>query len=754
MSSILKNRVMMILSLWCYPFGGGEEYLYQTAIWASNVGMKCYWLSFSNAKNINHPRLAIHDHKSFISIDIPGGFNANVLVNWLRLINPDVVHHQGHMRRDFYDCCEKIRSEFVTGIHFWSGIINLDPQYGNIEILKHAENHLTDPDFEYLRGSQYAIFYSVSDFVTDCIQKICDYKVNFFAYPASLKLKNQVENINIDTNKYVTMINIHKLKGGEILLRCLQELPDIPFIAVRTEYHSEDLDKKIYYQIIENNKQNKIPSLYFERLDNIKYIYSKTKIFLATSIVDETFCRTANEAMMNGLCILTSGRGNLGYMINDARYVIDPNDTALWVKKIKELYYNTDLIKQANEYSLTRYEKYSEEISKDAFLNIITYSIKKGKNNNIMIYCPWCDQGLGIQSRNYYNILKLFKYNVCLFSYKPYNSNTSLDLQKNPEEWLVDNVYYSTNDRESVTDKEISCFVSKYNIGICIIPETCWFRVFEIAKLLKSLDVKSFAIPNIEIVRKDEIYKHTYFSKILCNNKLCENIFNNHNIKNTSYIGYGICDNSIELITKKIDTMSTIRFLFIGGMNAFSRKHILEICEAFEIANKKVPNISLTCTIQKTNNLEIDDKEKLEKFFSNKNINFIQNHMSYNDIIKLYYNHEISIQVSKHEGLGLGFYEALSTATPIITLNTPPHNEIVQDGINGWIIPCYYKDMTDNNNGLIQSAYFEPQILAQKIIDIVTNRNELSNIFQKIVNNYIEQYAPQHFFKKFTDALY
>ncbi|MBP7652742.1 glycosyltransferase, partial [Candidatus Dependentiae bacterium] len=42
----------------------------------------------------------------------------------------------------------------------------------------------------------------------------------------------------------------------------------------------------------------------------------------------------------------------------------------------------------------------------------------------------------------------------------------------------------------------------------------------------------------------------------------------------------------------------------------------------------------------------------------------------FHDIINLYYDSHISIQVSKHEGLGLGFYEALATGTPVISLNT------------------------------------------------------------------------------------
>jgi glycosyltransferase involved in cell wall biosynthesis len=110
-------------------------------------------------------------------------------------------------------------------------------------------------------------------------------------------------------------------------------------------------------------------------------------------------------------------------------------------------------------------------------------------------------------------------------------------------------------------------------------------------------------------------------------------------------------------------------------------------------------------------------------------------------------------QVSKHEGLGLGFYESLQTGTPIITLDTPPHNEIIKDSINGWIIPCHHKKMTDNQDGLIESAYFNPQILADKIIEITNNKETLGNLFQKLINDYISRFDINLFINRFISSL-
>jgi glycosyltransferase involved in cell wall biosynthesis len=384
-------------------------------------------------------------------------------------------------------------------------------------------------------------------------------------------------------------------------------------------------------------------------------------------------------------------------------------------------------------------------------MSTLSQTLLTSKNNNIMILVPFCDQGLGIQGRNYYNILKHNGYNPSIFSYKPYTAKSTLELQKDPQEWSVDKVYYSPHDREHVKDEELLDFINKNNIGKCIIPEACWFRIFEIAKLLRNNNVKCYCIPNIEITRKDEISKHKYFYKILCNNLLCEQIFNKYGITNTKYIGYGLDNTNITFMPKPND--SPLKFLFVGGINSFSRKHILEICEAFILAYEQNQNIQLTCTIQKINCFEIDDIKKLKKYLDHPAITFIQDHLPYKSIINLYYTHHISVQVSKHEGLGLGFYEALASGTPVISLNTPPHNEIVKDNINGFIINCFYKKMTDNNDSFIESAYFDPVLLCNKILEIVNNKDMLPNMYKTLIDDYNKNFTSEIFIDRFIKAL-
>jgi glycosyltransferase involved in cell wall biosynthesis len=747
---MFKNKTYMILTKWCYPFGGGEEFMYQTMSWATALGMNSYWLCFSTAENENFSELLIKQYPFGTIIQIPGGISEETIEYWLKLLNPHFVHHQGHMRSDFYNPCKKLRIEFLTGFHYWHGAFQMNPKKLNIDIIKNSKYHTVDQELINLWSEKYLTYYAVTEFVSECIKSVTGYEIMKHIYSSSSYEKCKIENMDITKNKYVTIINIHKLKGGDIFLHLLKELKNIPFMCIRTEYCSEELDNMIFEEM-----NSRTDCLVMNRVSDPKLIFDKTRIFIAPSHCDETFCRTVNEAMMNGIPVVTTGQGNISNLVGDAGFVVDKTNLSEWTNVINKLYFDENLLKEYSDKSLKQYEQFSEKKAMELFETVTRDVLLKSKDQNVMIFSPWCDQGLGIQSRNYADILKSTdNYNVFVFALAPYNAESCIELQKNPEEWLTDNIYYSSNVREKITDNEIITFVNKYNIGKCLLPETCFDRVFEIAKLLRSINVKCYAIPNIEIVRKHEIVKHRYFYKILCNNNLCKNIFNNYGVTTTDYVGYGV-QNSL-ICHKPTQYNDIINFIFIGGMNAFSRKHVLEICEGFVNAydNLDNPNIHLTCTVQLTNELEIESKNKIENYKQHPGITVIQEHMTYKKIIDLYYNNHISIQVSKHEGLGLGFYEALGTGTPIISLDIAPHNELVTDNVNGWLIPYYGKPMTDNKDPIFESAYFDPMILSNKITEITIDFNNMyPEIIKTLEEDFNNRLSINIFKQKFLDSI-
>jgi glycosyltransferase involved in cell wall biosynthesis len=754
--NLFTDKNYVIVSNWAYPFGGGEEYLYTTMEWAKKLGMKTYWICFCTANNKIYEDFSITEYEYGTMIKLQGGLNKDVLRDWLFMLKPDIVHHQGGMRNIIYKVCKKLRIEFMSGFHFWTGGILLDPVHKNINILENWESHKVDPLLEKLVNAAHCNLYCASQFVSDCIKKVSGISIEDIIYPSSSVRDNYIET-TASKNKYVTMVNIHKHKGGNLFLYLIENCPDVSFLGIKTEYGSEELDAKIKEVVdLRNATDGLAHCLLINRVSNMKEIYSQTRILLASSLVDETFCKVVNEAMLNSIPIITTGQGNIKYLVGNSTPIIPIDDQEGWLLKVREMYFDNNLLDKISEDIKVQYGLFSEDKAISLFNNYVENVLIKSKEMNVMILSPWCDQGLGIQSKNYANIFKNSNYNIFIFAIKPYNGKTSIELQKNPDEWDLENVtiYYSGNDREHITDDEIINFTEKYNIGKCLLPETCWFRVFEIAQLFRKLNVKCYAIPNIEIVRKDEIFKHRYFYKILCNNNLCKDMFEKYGINNTKYIGYGIDTEEEEECEENCanEVDDCINFLFIGGMNAFSRKHILEICEGFSLAYAEYNNIKLTCTIQKTNNLEIIDKNRIDAYNECEFINLIQRPLTYLEILGLYRKSDVSIQVSKHEGLGLGFYEALSLGKPIITLDTAPHNEIVIEGTNGWIIPCYYKPMTDNNDALFESAYFDPIVLKDKIIEIIKNQSH-KTIINSLKHDYKTRLNVSQFKKRLFSAI-
>jgi glycosyltransferase involved in cell wall biosynthesis len=723
MMDIIGGRVYLIVTYWGYPFGGGEEFMYDTMEWASTNGMLCYWLSFvdgKTGKNYDETNIISTEHGTMINID--GGFDIQKLSNWIYLIRPDIVHQQGHFREEIYKATEQLNIEYITGIHFWNGVLLLDEKKRNIDINLNKEVHKTDPEFLRMFGKKRVTYYCASFFVKETIENITGKIINDIIFPSSSSERYYVKK---KKPKYVTIINIHRNKGGNLVFKLLEECKDISFMCVMTEPGSEDLDKNIF-DIIENRNINGYSvSKYIQRTQNIKDdVYRKTKIILCPTNVDETFCRVVNESMMNGIPVLTTGVGNIKYLIGDSCPELKTYDD--WKFYLRKLYFDKNYFENISKKVLLKYGESSEKIAKKQFIELFEKIISNGKEQNVCIFSPWCDQGLGIQSRNYYKILNKH-FRMFIFSYKPYNSDSCFSLQKNKSEWEVDcKIYYSDNCREDVKDSEIIDFCNEHNIGKFIIPETCWNRIFQIAKILREIGVKAYAIPNIEIVRKDELHKHNFFHKILANNIFCKKIMEKYVTIPVEYIGYSI--NGIKKKNKKIK--DEIKFIFIGGMNAFSRKNLLDVCEAFLILSHSYPHIKLTATVQMSNTLEVDLINKINRYKNVPNINIIEKHMKYEDIIQLYYENHVTIHVSKHEGLGLGFYESISSGTPVLTLDTPPHNEIIIDGTNGWTIPCHYKKMTDNKDPIFDSAYFYPDVLSKKIIEISN-----PEIIKKMIKN-------------------
>lgn len=777
-SSISRCRRLLIITQWDYPFGGGEEFMNDSLEWCASDFTEMIWLSFyelccQKQQHVPHKKMAVRTTvcggvpTAYVHA-VPGSCGGAVddIKHWLELLDPDVVHHQGSARAEVVAACAEMNVPVLTGYHFWHGAVVLSPETNNMEILANAHKHTADPQLvSLIRGTQQQAVsvYWASEFM----QRVaCLYVPECKDSTRVLTPVSREEKVMMQMSaaaaaaaagiirKYVTQINVHPGKGGNILKHCIENTTaassssTVYFQCVVTEpaavsVMSEFLDSVGGARV-----------LVLPRTEDIASVYASTKVLLVPSIVDETFCRVAFEGLMNGLPMIASPAGYLRTMLAGCDgCVLMPSVRAspeLWCQVLLDvLSTSADKLAEMGAASRRRYEElvampmYQTPQNLRRALRELTQ--QQSWRRNVMIFAPWADQGLGMQARNYVAVLEAGGAKTAIFSYKPYYAGRH---QHAPSEWAHPRCYYSPNIREHVTDEEIIDFVREYSIGTAIIPETCWSRVFEIAELLRdTLHVRVYAVPNVEILRMDELDRHEeVFDGILCNNEVIRRVFLAHSDKHFADlllpVGYAIAAAApaeIENVSPPpaaaasagaaAAAVAVVKFLCLGGMNGFSRKQIDRVCEAFALLPKET---LAQCEITVTNQNECEVaamRSLMQRFSSNSSsssigggggntsssIRIIWKPLSHSEVNALYDACDVVIQVSKHEGLGIGFYEALSHGKPVITLDVPPHNEIIRPGVNGWLVPATLHPSTENPQAPIGSAHFRLEDLAETV---------------------------------------
>ena len=193
-----------------------------------------------------------------------------------------------------------------------------------------------------------------------------------------------------------------------------------PFVFIDSQdyqYHSS-----LEFLINDRNlKTTNHASVYRQGVLNgeaLRELYGKTKILLILSLVDETFCRVAYEGMMNELPILSTNYGNLKYLMSGYADFLD-EDPKLWAEKINQIYFDKSYLEQMRQ----RPKTINPLLDKQLFISAVKSTVVPANyllDQNIGIFCPWADQGLGIQSREYYNVLTKLGYTVSVLSFRPF----------------------------------------------------------------------------------------------------------------------------------------------------------------------------------------------------------------------------------------------------------------------------------------------------------------------------------------------
>ncbi len=123
---------------------------------------------------------------------------------------------------------------------------------------------------------------------------------------------------------FITIINLNKNKGGDLLPEIARRLPEQQFAGVKGGYDKQIIDKKA------SN------ITYFPNTPHIQDVYEKTKILLVPSSY-ESWGRVAIEAMSSGIPVIANPTPGLREALGNAGIFCHRDDVLSWVREIKKL---------------------------------------------------------------------------------------------------------------------------------------------------------------------------------------------------------------------------------------------------------------------------------------------------------------------------------------------------------------------------------------------------------------------------------
>jgi glycosyltransferase involved in cell wall biosynthesis len=715
MSLIWRRFRYVIVSKWSYPGGGGESFLKDTVTVMEQMGAEVYWIAREpHARNQRFTKFRVRrlGNKGCL-IEIPFEFNSRHFGKLLEMLQPSVVHTQGDSVSMIVSACDRLHIPILVGFHFWNDLIHMGPKR-NTRMLEYGQ-HRTHNNWPNIRA-QASHVYVASSFMKQVVATTGVVGLPVFE---PVPLTSRMCKYNSRTAPFVTLLNCHPAKGGTHALALMRALRDqVRFRLCVTEGQSPELAN-----LVKGTK-----SVISGYVKNVANILLKTRILLIPSMVDETYCRVAVEAAKFGIPVITTGAGNIVNLIGDCdgTIILENADVNAWIPVVKELYGNHDRLAQMS-IAMAALGPWRLDL-----VPHIYRAVTQSTRGRVMIFVPWVNQGLGIQARHYTNIMRAAGMFVAIFAFLPYWQEKPLPISG---EWVIPNVpvFQSTHNRERVPATEIESFVHRHRIGTLIIPETCNDNVFKIARQCNDLGVQTIAIPNIEIVRASEVTKHRVFRKIICNNRMTMNIFGTLMVKSElRYLGFVPTPILHKEKEEKHDCGGKIRFICVGGRNAVSRKQFRLIMEAVRTISAP---FELTLTSQKQLPFEV----------THPNVTLIIGDLHSHQLCTLMQSSDVVIQVSKHEGLGLGFTEAIQLGKPVISLDVSPHNEIIHANINGWLLPVTYTTMTEHKECLIQAATFDPTNLATIMRRLIHHPEELERIRNTTREDYKKRFNFEHF---------
>ena len=233
------------------------------------------------------------------------------------------------------------------------------------------------------------------------------------------------------------------------------------------------------------------------------------------------------------------------------------------------------------------------------------------------------------------------------------------------------------------------------------------FKTLYVLKILKDLNQKVVVtVHGIDIqidaninygYRLNKLYEKNFLNVV---SKIDKFFSISQNIKN-DLLELGVTENKITMVPNGIEKVKFLQFeeskqninnkIFLITVARFAKekKGFDLIPLIAKMLNEKKINFQWTIVGYNSKQIRmIDNMKNFEKSF--KYLNNIENldekFFPHNDLIKIYKNNHIYINLARIESFGMTIMEALASGLPVVTFDTKGGNELIKNDYNGIII--------------------------------------------------------------------
>jgi len=388
-----------------------------------------------------------------------------------------------------------------------------------------------------------------------------------------------------------------------------------------------------------------------------------------------------------------------------------------------------------------------------------------------LLFAPFCDQGLGVQARAYLGWLGELGYGACVFasasSKAAARAGATPDrFQAAPSEWEppegVD-VQYSPQTRERVQPQEVAAYATEQGVTDALILEPAHLNCFRVAAALYAqTECRVWAVPNLEMVRREELVVKQYYDKEVFAGVLCHN---DYAVETLRYFRPLLVDRIKVLpfalpatepwlggpvpLSTPYDGYGPLRFLLVGGLNAVVRKQADKVCAAFARAGG---NATLTVLTQKP-------EPSLLRFSRDQRYRIVAKHFSHEHILQAYATHHVVLFLSRAEGIGLAMHEALRAGCAMVTLKHRMYTHMVCDGVTGRVVAAVKEagksgaKAIGNDDPVVHTYTFDVDALATVLGDLMRHPQQVASMQLRARQSFETVFAPSQVTKAWRSAL-